>query len=981
MNGKEEQVRSNDEKSEQKNGALEESKEYLKRVSRKLERQITTKEEFEMEEIREIFKEVEKTAKSGLETVPVSEYVIVEKHDVTMWLTRVLVLIKILKRSQEIDEMVAEIDKKYPLEMLTRNLRVCEGEADRSVGILVESLFCNMMRNSSAFMRKIEMARNIRDKISVKRRLEGKESEFDAYLEKQARTYIDEKINEMGAISHKLPLHKLCEVLEGVLETGNKQLLAEILRLSAETCVENGDYSVLSLRRVLLELAQIEIEAGKGEKERDKKHEYYLLMLKIAKSYVKKTKRRRGAKGRDALEEIFDEEEIDMMCKLLEKELPVEIHAEILGVLVEGGVHLEKPESVEVTYQNVQVLMKYVLKNPEDTETLLMNIINALETYLLCKDEEQDGVLPVVVLDFLNEMTKRYARYSDANAVSFQRYVANYALDLYGGILSSSANPLILCGYLRLLSSLLGIQESKGCSESVNGVASGVIGGVEGGIGDGVTGDSHNEHEKERPYFSSAINRNYVLTRNITTIMNAMRQLSMYVIQEEMLYAEMEAEGARCFGELEKGNGVSEVEKSVSNLFLIALSLPNTMKVALASGHLMNIVFRELSRSQRVSETSLCFIRGFFASEQVVQKVSSSAGNNFFTLVLALVNRGEIESAQVLLEKNQRMYKGFFTYRVISGDLIRRFKDRPSIYLLAASLMVYYYAQETPGTGNSIDKAILDVFEGALSSIRSSGHIAEALGGTREFGAFFKAAVLLSRSLELDVEDVLYLLVKAQMPLENSSKIKTPTTEVLYRCKSKVVAECFYFYHFMNGKEIEEGAVGKAENQGRMCLAELADPFTSTVLKYISLLWLKGGVGRGSAEAAQISEMDLSEMMGEERRLFVHQIYRALFLSGAVQGRGAGVSLPLGEEIGKKNAYSDMCIRSAIKATEDGGAPCTLPISVVSEGSSHLVAAFLYTLYESAPNSAVVQSYIRKMRRFVREENSVYARVLSSVCS
>jgi hypothetical protein len=210
----------------------------------------------------------------------------------------------------------------------------------------------------------------------------------------------------------------------------------------------------------------------------------------------------------------------------------------------------------------------------------------------------------VFILDFFNEVLRRYAKKSTSRSISFQKYIAGSVLEVYGGIITNTTNPFIVKGYLALLSALLGVSHQI----------------------------SNKEMDREAPYFSTPLNKNLVLTRCVSTIATVMRQISTFLMQGNGLYIDMptialgkgfgKAAGAGAQGERQSGyeeahaaddfyaapsSGASTgdasllvISQSILSLLRIAICLPDTTKVTLASGQLMNILFRELSKHSAV---------------------------------------------------------------------------------------------------------------------------------------------------------------------------------------------------------------------------------------------------------------------------------------------------------------------------------------------------------------------------------------------
>ncbi|OAG29399.1 hypothetical protein NEDG_00532 [Nematocida displodere] len=980
----------------------------LKSLMEELEKNIVLADALSTSDLRSILLSVDTCIKRLSEIETISEYAIIEKHALIILFIRVIILVKMISNAPGIEEEIKRLEGTYKLELLSRNIKVCNGEIDKTKGILIESLFLNVVgRTDASLLRRVEISRALKMKIKIKTRLEGKESELDKYMVSILDGRLDRIIETMVPINKQMPAGRICEILEGIVEAGNHLLIKQLLKIEHGQGKNDNTCENLNVKSVLVGLTVGHTEGSPESKE--DQNMVYLLVLKIAVKYiVDRKKETRAVSGRMVLNEIFNEDEIDMMLKVLEKDLPGAIQSEVVNILVEGEIRLLKADSIAITSDNVHAFMRYVCLHPEGTDNVLLNIINALEIDSLEDDDEAPAgdCSPVAILDFLNEMLKRYSKDTTMRGVSFQRYAATTIVDVFNGIISSTSNPLIVCGYLTLLSNLTNITEPE------------------------------RSQKRTATYFGTIVNRNMIFTRCINTIITAMRQLSAFVIQKDSLYVDTLATALPDLPRMVRNEGrgtwtreedtfaydpltfteVSEhppstssstpktpntsntsntpktpktpktsktsggeISKSVTLLFKIALHLPSAFKVTLAGNHLMNILFRVLAETNKVPAETLLFVRGFFSSKPVIQKISSSVNSNFFSLIAALVNRGELEAVLEIAEDSNRLYRGFFAHGVVTVEAVKSLREDPALYQLLGSLMIYYYADDPKLRNEAINRTILELFDTVLACVRTFSHIMSILSDTKEFGSFFKACSLLGDALSLKTEDLLYLLMKTEHGFSQLD-IKKPSMSVLYKCSSKVAAECFFFHHFVT-KGVKNLVPGEErERFGRFCLGEINNPFSSPVLKYISLMGLSAeDVPMNSVLAKSFSEVDFSGATEEQRLLFVNQLYRALFLSGRILEGGSSLSLPFAAtETDRVHSYADMCIRAAIKATEETGSPHTLPLSIMSTGSSSLVAALLYMLYESAPNSAVVSSYIKKMRKFVRNDGSIFSRVLST---
>ncbi|KAI5184391.1 hypothetical protein NEHOM01_0136 [Nematocida homosporus] len=899
----------------------------------------------------------------------VSEYNIVERHALGALIVRGILLAKMAGQGSTgegvISTAIERIESKYNWDMLSRNLKVCAGELDRGKGILLESLFLHILQiGSGSLLRKVEVARIIGLKARAKARLIGRMDRITTYILRTVEAIIDQSIETMIPISRQTAYEKICEIVEGIIATNNKAFLVQLIFANMYTSQEMYKNALLNPKNILVRLSGHEDSEKSGE-EREKSYALYKLVLKVVVKYLRMRKAEEPQiAGKSILEEIFDEDEVEMMVKLVEKEMPAYIQAEILNILVEGEVILHKADTMAVTPSNIYPLARYALQH-RGTEAVLANIINALELDVVEAENEDEMELsarehnPVLVLDFINEMMRRYVVEVSENSYHFQKYIAGPVLDAYNTLVQNTSNPLITTGYLALLSTLTNLEESA----------------------------------TNQSGFASSIQRNLVLAKSITGIIATVRQVCAYSIQKETLYTECPI-SALPDELLPVVMGQGAILQGAHSVFRLCLFLPPALQITVASRHLMGILFRVLAEEESsLSCSTLYFIREFFKNKSVVQKISNAINSRFFYLMAALVSLGELDTVLDILAANQRIYHSFFRNQVVTPRSVSLFKEMESLYALLATLMVYYYADDPKLKNEAINRSLVGLFDEVIRSLKSHANIVPHLVDTPEFGYFFKAAALLSTEIALNVKDLLYLIMKAQISTADIDPRK-PNASLIYRSPSKMVSECFFFYHFVSAG-LSGALVSDEKIAGHEILAEVNNPFSTNALKYIALLGLSSeNAGYKSPAADLFANLDLTGVGDKERLLFVNQIYRALFLSGSVQEGGPAISLPFPgtppqtfsttpseTPCTEASAYSyaDMCLRSAIKATEETGAPHTLPINIVAAGTPPLIAAFLYTLHEAAPSSAIILSYIKKMRKFVREDESVFARVLSTI--
>ncbi|KAI5171358.1 hypothetical protein NEFER03_0717 [Nematocida sp. LUAm3] len=879
-----------------------------------------------------------------------SEHRIIEKHSFMSMSVHALILCKALRDSSEADKKVLEIDEKYRINMLNNNLKVCEGEIRASKGVFAESFYVGLRKEKNkSITKKVEMLRMLKMKKTIKERVEGKEDVLLDHMVREACGVIENEIHSRIPITKQTTYEEICEIMEGVIETENIRYMEGVIAPLEHSLViseKMQDNSSLNPSSVLLRLSVIEAETESEEKER--RNTLSCLMLRTVANYMN-LRRKSGIKGKDLLECLFEEEEIEIMIRALSKDIPKPLELEVLNILVEGEVPLEKIESITVNTHNLSSLIRYILLNPEASEALLFKVINSLDMEFL-EEEEREEQNPLLILDFLTEILKNYLKRKSENSLSFQKYLSSQVLDLYNALVLHTTNPLLVTSYLAFLSALIGA-----------------------------------DHQYA-PH-ASPIQRNLILHRSINSIIAAVRNISTFLIQEDTVYVEAPS--------LSLEDTHLNIQRSfshgVSLLFNIMAELPDQLKVAAASRYLMYILFRSISSPLSISTETLFFIKELFCNRAVIQKISVSTGTHFFLMISLLIAKGELTAVEEIISRNQMLYKGIFYHGCISSRTVKEFKQKKDLYSLLSSLFVYYYAYTPKADDETINKVIIEVFSSVIYELKNIPNITTEICDSKEFSYFFKASSVLSRHLPLGADELLSLMLRTQNYLKMDQK--KASLDILYKCTSKQVAESYFFYYFVLLGEIllVDEKVG-----GRSILGELSNPFTTPSLKYIALLGLtEQDAPRSSDTLKLFTRISLMELSQEERVLFTNQIYRGLFLNGCVVEE-ATLKDPLYPQknalgyIGKEKekdkekdkdirrySHCDMLIRSAIKATEDSGTPYTLPLERLSSGSPPLISAFLYTLYTASPNSAVILSYIKKARNLIRDDDSVFTRVLA----
>lgn len=929
--------------------SFKELREKLDMILRQLEKQVLSEKQIDSSQALYYIKEIDHALTKSGEIRSVSESSIVERYAITYAAIKGIALVKVCCSLPEVEKELHRIKEERATEIISRNISVCSGSIGLSKGILIESLFAGILQKEETSTKKVELFCIMKQKAHTKQRVTGKEDFLTQYMIKKATYIIKESIERLLPVTKDTSKESFCEIIRAVTETESHLFLSQLV-LSQTNSSSSSIYAKINVRTILHQLSAYETEPDPKEKEENMG--IYCLHFDAAARYISIKKReKRSVTGREVLECIFSEEEIELMLSLLERDLPPLVQSKILNVLVEGEVVLHR-KNVSLTSYTFPALVRYVAMHGFEAEPVLFDIVNGLETDFSFEDEEEKdkGFEEILVLDFFNDTLDRYVQKQVDASSSIQKYIADFVLDLYNGLVCSVNCPLLTFGYLKMLYTL---------------------------VHDGKTHSS---------CFSSLMQRNLVLSKCIGGISAAVKQMSIYYLQEEYLYVERSAvERANS----EEVRSSETIRQTTSFLLQIILLLSSQMKITVSSIHLLNIIFRAIAEERCISADVLVFVQDLFSCPGVVQKLSSSAESRFFLLLATLINGGEISAAEKILEKNQRIYSGFFLHKVVSLETVQQKREDPALYSLLSALMVYYYADRAKNRNREVENTIKKIFNEVVRVLSGQMHIVSSLVETPEFTSFFKASSLVSTSLSLDTEGFLYLLLKTE-PCSAEIDIKKPHVSILYKCKSKNIAECFFFHQFVSKNE-KKVLPSSEEEAGRFILSEVCNPFTGAALKYIALLGLSGeNVPHNSVFAKSFSEIDFSELSEVERVLFTNQIYRALFLTGSVQ---EGRSLKNTGSSSKKRdsafsgidnaptaySYADMCIRSAITVTETTKIPYPVSAAVLAEGTPFLVSALLYTLYEVSPYSPVILSYIEKMKKFVKEDDSIFSDVLFSV--
>lgn len=887
----------------------------------------------------------------------VSESSAVERYALNCTAIKGIALVRAcLTEAEEVEKELMRIKDERVAEIFSRNINVCCGVAEVHKDVLIESLFAGILRKDNSIMNRVSLFRAMKQKMHIKQRITGKEDYLMQYIERKAIYVIRESVERNIPVTKDTTREEFYEILQGIVETGDQSLLSQLVLAEPLSIPSSpSNYTSLNAKTALQQLSSYEASTENGSeidsKEREENIKIYGVILEAVAKYIMLKKQEKHAlTGRGILECIFSEEEIDLMLSLLEKGLSPQIDGKILSILVEGEVPLSR-RNVSLTPYTFRVLSRYISMQGPDAEPILFEIVNGLETDFTAdtEDEKERSFEEILVLDFFNDALIWCINNNHSeNSIVLQKYIGGPVLDLYNGLICCMNSPLITFGYLKMVFMLV-----------------------------------HTDKERST-YFSSPMQRDMVLSKCVSGITSAVKQLSMYCMEEEYLYIERCPEETLSADKVRDGESI---RNAISYLLQIILLLPVQMKITATSAHLVNILFRTISQDRCIADDILFFVSELFKCSGVVQKLSSSMESKFFSLLSALVQGGRIEVTEQVLQKNQRLYEKFLLQKVVTPETVQRQKENPALYSLLATVSVCYYINRDKRTGIEVKDRIKQIYSEVIRILSGQTHIVASLAETREISAFFKAISFISSDLSIDTEDFLCLLLKTE-PCSAEIDIKRPYLSVLYKCTNKSIAECFFFYHFVSKGATKIIPSTDAES-GRFILGELSNAFSSSILKYIALFGLsEKNVPPGSKCAELFSAVDLSEMDERKRILFSNQIYRALFLTGVIQEARGLASISTNTNSNAKDAagavtysYADMCVRSAIKITQRTKTPHPVDISVVSAASPNLVSALLYLLYKTSPYSPMNLAYIEKMKHFAKEDTSYFAKLLFSVVS
>ncbi|EIJ89714.1 hypothetical protein NEPAR06_1661 [Nematocida parisii] len=918
-----------------------------------------------------------------------SEYLIIDRHAVGMDIARALLLVRILDPKIDID---------IPLSALQHNIKPTISQLS-SKEILVEAIYIYIVTNQHT-QGMIEAVRILKNKMLIKKTITNCESALDRFILESVDKIVETKVENILPIAQCETDNDLILALNTILEVNNLKYIEDVLL--------NNVYPTVDIRNVLRQLILIDNIDIKSEM-----LEIYHLVLRILFQYIQMRKRKDIFKSKDVIYEVLDDDCVGIMVRILEKDnVPSKIRVEVMNILIESDIQTINYSHINIDNSNLVPFIRYVVKNPEQIR-LLVEILESLEIEIGEDGNEAEMSSLIVVMDFLNIILKTYTdnssdgvegvsvegdlstrsdagiesvftdmnemhmkptmstvRMSLNSTVSIEKYIGNSIVEVYNSIIPNFSNPLVIYTYLTIFCQL---------------------------ISDG---------QADSGYYKNLNNKNSLLSHSTTALGTILRTLSMYVVQDSMLYAEVPAVklydlnspySAICTSELHADKNI--LLESIQMLFSIILQLPEQIKSAINTSYVLNIVFRVVSKNtESIPRNVLEFIRGFF-SASILHKLANSIGGNLYPFISILTNKGELETVYNLVQNSNKLYKGILQKDIITEDVFLEYKNTNILYSLIGAMIVQYYTEHSTLNNPEINKKISIIYNLVLSNIKRSPNIS-FLKESKEFGYFFKILCIVGKPLELDCTELLSTVLSVTG--NTGASVNQCLSSVLYTCDSRNIAELYYFYHFIY-KGIKENTkliMGKdaPEEKDLLCLTELHNPYSSNTIRYLALLGLNGHDVKNPGSKKAYMDLDLSSVSVNEKGLFINQIYRALFLSGQIQTanhsfyaphsiiKNRNDSLSTSQEQSKPNeyqpaeyAYADMAIRSAIKATRDTGVPKTLPHTVLALGEPRLVSALLYTLYDKAPNSAIIQSYIKKMRKYTKNDNTIFSRVLSHV--
>lgn len=937
-----------------------------------------------------ILSEMKSIYEEALKIDAFSEYLIVDKHIVCQYITRVLLLIKILSPEMSIDMNILS---------LQRNMKPSFSDLSAK-DILIESVYLYILSNKHA-QNIIEVVHTLKNKIQIKQVITNEETEFDLFMLKKVELIVEERAKELLPITQSSSVNDLSMALKTVLEISNIKYAEDfLLQSNVHSSVE-----IRSILRQLILIESIEIDSDTLE--------IYHLVLKLLLKYIEMKKARDFINSKYVIYEILDDDCVSIMTRILEKEnIPCSIRSEIMNILIASDIQSINYMNTPFDNSNPIPYIRYIVKNTENREQL-MEMLEFLEIEITDDGNAMEISNLVAVMDFLciilyahttpqrsqdsglggntahfflNSTKSDSASGSENGNLILEKYIGNSIVEVYNRIVPSFLNPLVVYCYLSIFTRLTRTDKSEFFAES--------------------------------RYFGNANGRNALMAHSINVLGMILKQLSAYIVQEDMVYTEMPVidlydlnspYSSIRIGDVQKKRNI--VMESVQMLFDIIRHLPEPIRNTVNPNYVLNIVFRVVCvTSDSIPRDLVSFIAQFFSSS-IINRLSNGLGNNLYSFISVLIRKNELEIVYSLILNSTKLYRGILEKDILTDELLADHKDDPMLYSILSTLFVHYYTDNSSMNNIIINKKIVQIYATLVESMKKSVQMVDLLKDSREFGYFFKILCVIGKALNIDCSDILgTILSKTGCGDTNLSKCEL---SLLYNSTSRNISELYYFYHFVyQGVDISQklsmGKIEPGRDKGLLCISELNNSYSSNTLKYLSLLGLEGSDVKNPQHVQMYKDLDMSGLTPNERILFINQIYRALFLSGRIQLEKSSTATPLnisyleaeiersssiknsgGDTAEEKKGlistqgtiykYANMTLSAAIKATRDTGIPHTLPYSILAAGDSWLVSALLYTLYEKSPNSAIVLSYIKKMKKYTKDDGTVYSRVLGMI--
>ncbi|EHY66457.1 hypothetical protein NERG_00097 [Nematocida ausubeli] len=637
-----------------------------------------------------------------------SEYLIIDRHAVGMDITRAMLLIQMIDTKVDID---------IPLNALQRNTKSTISQLS-SKEILVEAVYIYIIKHQHSHGM-IEVLRILKNKMLIKKTMTNEESDLDRFILQSVNKIVEAKVESLLPITQCETNNELILALNAILEVDNLKYIEDVLL--------NNVYPAVDIRNVLRQLILIDSIEINGDL-----LEVYHLVLQILFQYIQMRKRKDIFKSKDVIYEVLDDDCVSIMVRILEKDtVPSNIRMEVMNILIESDIQTINYTHIDINNINLVPLIRYVVKNPEQIR-LLMEILEVLEIEITEDGNESEIASLIVIMDFLNIILRTYTENSLPNneklqdtasfnarrdlglesvftedegspsmqtmntvrmslnsTISIEKYIGNSIVEVYNSIIPDFSNPLIIYTYLTMFSRL--IQETQ----------------------------------PDTAYYKNINNKNSLLSHSTAALSTILRTLSMYVAQDNMLYAEMPAiklydlnSPYSAISTSETSAGKNILLESIQMLYAIILQLPEPIKNTINTSYVLNIVFRVVRKSTgQIPKDVLSFIRGFFTSP-ILHKLANSIGGNLYPFISILTNKGELETVYNLVQNSNKLYKGILQKDIISESVITEYKNTSILYNLLGTIIVQYYTENTLLINADINKKIVDLYNIVLRTSR-----------------------------------------------------------------------------------------------------------------------------------------------------------------------------------------------------------------------------------------------------------------------